>query len=60
MNSQLSLRTSCVLVVVFTVLAAAACNRDNDKAVKGRAGPNGAAHDSVSEVAFPADRLLVQ
>jgi hypothetical protein len=57
MNRRLSLRSSCVLATLFAVLAASACNRDDDKAVKGRAGPNGAAHDSVSEVPLNEDGL---
>jgi hypothetical protein len=57
MNSQRSLRTSCVLAALFAVLAASACNRGGDKAVKGRAGPNGARHDSVSEVPLNEDGL---
>ena len=57
MNSQLSLRRSCVPVTLLIVLAASACSRGDDKAVKGRIGPNGAAHDSVSEVALNEDGL---
>ena len=57
MNSQRSRRTSFVLVTLLGVLAASACNRGNDKAVKGRIGPNGAGHDSVSEVALNEDGL---
>ena len=57
MNSQRSLRSSCVLLTLFAVLAASACNKEDDKAVKGRAGPNGAGHDSVSDVALNEDGL---
>ena len=57
MNSQLSLRKSWILVTLFAVLAAGACNREDDKAVKGRAGPSRAGHDSVSEVAVNEDGL---
>jgi hypothetical protein len=57
MNSQRSLRGFCVLVTLFTVLAASACNREDDRAVKGRNGPNGAGHDSVSEVSLNEDGL---
>jgi hypothetical protein len=57
MNSQRSLRSSCVLLTLFAVLAAGACNREADKAVKGRNGPNGAAHDSVSDLALNEDGL---
>ncbi|MDQ6870592.1 MAG: hypothetical protein M3037_01105 [Gemmatimonadota bacterium] len=57
MNSHLSLKTSLVIVGFFAVSAASGCNRANDKAVKGRTGPNGAGHDSVSEVALNEDGL---
>jgi hypothetical protein len=57
MNSQRSLWRFCLLVTLFTVLAASACNRGDDKAVKGRNGPNGVGHDSVSEVALSEDGL---
>ena len=57
MNSQRSLGTVYILVTLFTALAASACNREDDKAVKGRNGPNGAGHDSVSEVALNEDGL---
>src|ERR1700716_2689699 len=57
MNSQRSLRTSSVLVTLWVLLAASGCNREDDKAVKGRAGPNGAGHDSVSEVPLNEDGL---
>jgi hypothetical protein len=46
-----------ILVTLFTVLAVSACNREDDKAVKGRSGPTGAGHDSVSEVALNEDGL---
>ena len=57
MNSQRSLRSSCVLLTILAVLAASGCNKEDDKAVKGRAGPKGAAHDSVSEVPLNQDGL---
>jgi hypothetical protein len=57
MNSQRLLRSSCVLVTLFTLLAANACSTGTEKAVKGRNGPNGAGHDSVSEVALNEDGL---
>jgi len=57
MNSQRSLRSSYGLLTLFAVLAASGCNGEDDKAVKGRAGPNGAAHDSVSEVPLNQDGL---
>jgi hypothetical protein len=57
MNSQLSLGKSWILVTFAALVAASACNREDDKAVKGRAGANGAAHDSVSEVPLTEDGL---
>ena len=57
MNSQRSLRTFRILLTLLTLLVASACNREDDKAVKGRNGPNGAEHDSVSEVALNEDGL---
>jgi hypothetical protein len=57
MNSQRWLRTSCVPITLVAVLAAGACSRGDEKAVKGRAGPNGAGRDSVSEVALSEDGL---
>jgi hypothetical protein len=57
MNNQRSLRGFSVLVTLFTVLASSACNREADRAVKGRNGPNGAGHDSVSEVSLNEDGL---
>jgi hypothetical protein len=57
MTSQRSLRGSCVLLTLFTVFAGSACNRGDERAVKGRNGPNGAGHDSVSAVALNEDGL---
>jgi hypothetical protein len=57
MNSQRSLRSFWILVTLFTALVTGACSREDDKAVKGRTGPNGAGHDSVSEVALNEDGL---
>ena len=57
MNSQRSVRSFCVFVTLFTVLVVNACSRGDDKAVKGRAGPKSAGHDSVSEVALNEDGL---
>jgi hypothetical protein len=56
MNKQRSLWSYCVLVTLFT-LSASACSKEDDKAVKGRAGPKGAVHDSVSGVALNEDGL---
>ena len=44
-------------VVMVLALFAFACNRDDDKAVKGRNGPNGAARDSVSDLALSEEGL---
>jgi hypothetical protein len=57
MTGQRSLRGSCVLLTLFTVFAASACNKGDERAVKGRNGPNGAGHDSVSAVALNEDGL---
>jgi hypothetical protein len=57
MNNQRSLRSFCVLFTVTGVVAASACNGGDEKAVKGRNGPNGAGHDSVSEVSLNEDGL---
>ena len=55
MNSQRSLLGS--FGVIMLLASASACNRDDDKAVKGRSGPNGAAHDSVSDLALNEEGL---
>jgi hypothetical protein len=57
MNSQRSLRSWCVVAAFFTALMASACNRENDRAVKGRNGPKGAPGDTVSTVALNEDGL---
>lgn len=56
MNSQQSLRKSCFLLILVAVVAYA-CNPGEDKAVKGRSGPNGSARDSVSDLALNEDGL---
>lgn len=56
MNSQRSIMGSFAVIVLLASLASA-CSRDADKAVKGRNGPNGAAHDSVSDLALSEDGL---
>src|SRR6202521_728774 len=56
MNSQLSIRSSCLGLLLLAALASA-CNRDDDKAVKGRTGPNGAAHDTISDLALSEEGL---
>jgi hypothetical protein len=57
MNSQRSLRTFCILFTLSAVLVGSACNGERDRAVKGRNGPNGAGHDTVSQVALNEDGL---
>ena len=57
MNTQRSLRTIFALLILSAVVVASACNRGDDHAVKGRAGPNGAGHDSVSDVPLNEDGL---
>lgn len=56
MNSQRSIRSSIQGVLLLAVLALG-CNRDDEQAVKGREGPNGASRDTVSEVALTEDGL---
>lgn len=56
MNSQRSIRT-CVVGAILLAAVATACNREDDKAVKGRTGPNGAAGDTVSDLALTEDGL---
>jgi hypothetical protein len=57
MNRQRSLRSSCTLAALFIALAASACDKEDDKVVKGRTGPNGASHDTVSTVALNEDGI---
>jgi hypothetical protein len=56
MNTQPLKRVVCGSVLLLAAIASA-CNRDDDKAVKGRNGPNGAARDSVSDLAVSEDGL---
>lgn len=56
MNSQRSTLGSFAVIMLLASLASA-CNRDDDKAVKGRTGPNGAAHDSISDLALSEEGL---
>jgi hypothetical protein len=56
MTSQLSIRSSCLCALLLATLASA-CAREDDKAVKGRNGPNGAARDTVSDLALGEDGL---
>jgi hypothetical protein len=57
MNSQRSIRGSLLGVLLLAALASA-CTREDDKAVKGREGPNGATPgDTVSDLALTEDGL---
>jgi hypothetical protein len=56
MNSQRSIRSSIVGITLLAALASA-CNRDDEKAVKGREGPGGASRDTVSDVSLNEDGL---
>ncbi len=56
MNSQRLIRSSCLGVLLLAALVSA-CNREDDKAVKGRTGPNGAARDTVSDLALSEEGL---
>ena len=55
MNGQRSLRILCGAAMLL--IAASACSKDDDNAVKGRNGPNGPARDSVSDLALSEDGL---
>jgi hypothetical protein len=56
MNSQRSIRAPFLGVLLLAALSSA-CNREEEKAVKGRTGPNGAARDTVSDLALSEDGL---
>jgi hypothetical protein len=56
MKNQRSILGSFAVIMLLASLASA-CNKDDDKAVKGRSGPNGAAHDSVSDLALNEEGL---
>lgn len=56
MNSQQSIRSSCVGVLLLAALVSA-CSKEADTAVKGRDGPDGAARDSVSDLALSEEGL---
>ncbi len=56
MNTKLSKRSICLCVLLVAALASA-CNREDDKLVKGRDGPNGTGRDSVSDLALGEDGL---
>jgi len=56
MNRQRRILGSFAVIVILASMAAA-CTSDGDKAVKGRTGPNGAAHDSISDLALSEEGL---
>jgi hypothetical protein len=56
MNRQRRILGSFAVIVVLASIASA-CTGDDDKAVKGRTGPNGAAHDSISDLALSEEGL---
>ena len=56
MTSQLSIRSFCLCVGLVATLASA-CAKEDDTAVKGRTGPNGAARDTVSDLALSEEGL---
>jgi hypothetical protein len=56
MNRQRRILGSFAVILVLASIASA-CNSDGDKAVKGRTGPNGAAHDSISDLALSEEGL---
>ena len=56
MNSQRSIRSSVLGMLLFAAIASA-CARDDEKAVKGREGPNGTSRDTVSDVALDENGL---
>jgi hypothetical protein len=56
MNTQPFKRVICASVLLLAAVTSA-CNKEDDKAVKGRNGPNGAARDSVSDLALTEDGL---
>ncbi|MFL5554747.1 MAG: hypothetical protein ACJ78D_03055 [Gemmatimonadaceae bacterium] len=56
MNRQRSILVSFVVMMVVVVLASG-CDKSDERAVKGRPGPNGAAGDTVSDMALNEDGL---
>jgi hypothetical protein len=56
MISQPSKRSICLCVLLLAALASA-CGKEDDKAVKGRNGPDGAGRDSVSDLALTEEGL---
>lgn len=56
MNRQQRILGSFAVIVLLAAVASA-CGGGDEKAVKGRNGPNGAAHDSVSDLALSEEGL---
>ena len=56
MTSQLSIRSSSLCVLLVATFASA-CGKGDEAAVKGRTGPNGAARDTVSDLALSEEGL---
>jgi hypothetical protein len=56
MNSQRSIRSTFLGVLLLAALAPA-CGREDNRAVKGRTGPSGAARDTVSDLALSEEGL---
>jgi hypothetical protein len=56
MTSQLSIRSSSLCLLLAAMLASA-CGKEDETAVKGRTGPNGAARDTVSDLALSEEGL---
>lgn len=56
MNRQRSILSSFTVITLLVSLASA-CSKGDDRAVKGRNGPNGAARDSVSDLALGEEGL---
>ena len=56
MNTQRSILGSFAVIVLLASFVSA-CNRRDEKAVKGRTGPTGTAHDTVSDLALTEEGL---
>lgn len=56
MSIEQTIRRSCVGAVLLAALASA-CSPGDERAVKGREGPNGATSDTVSDLALSEDGL---
>jgi hypothetical protein len=56
MNTQRSIAASFAVTMLLVALVSA-CNKDDEKAVKGPNAPNGVSHDTVSDIALSEDGL---